>query len=397
MFIRTTAINKILKLKKFCRAVQGGSSAGKTFAIIPILIDIATDKPMSEISVVAESIPHLKRGAMKDFKKIMVETGRFFDDRWNATDFKYTFANGSQIEFFSADNDAKLRGARRDWLYMNEANNMNFHSYTELASRTKKGVYLDWNPTDAFWFHDELINDADVDFLIINYKDNEACPESALNFINKAKQKADAGSGFWSNWYRVYGLGEIGSLEGTVFNNWTQCDKIPKDAEFISYGLDWGFTNDPTSLIEVYRYESKIYVNELLYQTQLTNSDIVAKLKAFNVNTSQCIVADSAEPKSIQDLTNAGYYVEPAKKGPDSIKASIDRLQQYDIVVTKNSLNLIKELRQYKWAKDREGKALNAPEDVMNHAIDCLRYVGLNKLSQFENSGDYSFADSDEW
>ena len=395
MFIRTTAINKILKLKKFCRAVQGGSSAGKTFAIIPILIDIATDKPMSEISVVAESIPHLKRGAMKDFKKIMVETGRFFDDRWNATDFKYTFANGSQIEFFSADNDAKLRGARRDWLYMNEANNMNFHSYTELASRTKKGVYLDWNPTDAFWFHDELINDADVDFLIINYLDNEACPESALNFINKAKQKADAGSGFWSNWYRVYGLGEIGSLEGVVFNNWTQCDKIPKDAEFISYGLDWGFTNDPTSLIEVYRYESKIYVNELLYQTQLTNSDIVAKLKAFNVNTSQCIVADSAEPKSIQDLTNAGYYVEPAKKGPDSIKASIDRLQQYEIVVTKNSLNLIKELRQYKWAKDREGKALNAPEDVMNHAIDCLRYVGLNKLSQFENSGEYSFADED--
>jgi phage terminase large subunit len=397
MFIRTTAINKILKLKKFCRGIQGGSSAGKTYAILPILIDIATKTPLSEISVVAESIPHLKRGAMKDFKKIMVETGRFFDDRWNATDFKYTFANGSQIEFFSADNDAKLRGARRDWLYMNEANNMNFHSYTELASRTKKGVYLDWNPTDAFWFHDELINDADVDFLIINYMDNEACPESALNFITKAKQKADAGSAFWTNWYRVYGLGEIGSLEGVVFNNWTQCDKIPNDAEFISYGLDWGFTNDPTSLIEVYRYESKIYVNELLYQTQLTNSDIVAKLKAFQVNTSQCIVADSAEPKSIQDLTNAGYYVEPARKGPDSIKASIDRLQQYEIVVTKNSLNLIKELRQYKWAKDREGKALNAPEDVMNHAIDCLRYVGLNKLSQFENSGDYSFADSDEW
>jgi phage terminase large subunit len=395
MFIRTTAINKILELKKFCRGVQGGSSAGKTYAILPILIDIATKSALSEISVVAESIPHLKRGAMKDFKKIMVETGRFFDDRWNATDFKYTFANGSQIEFFSADNDAKLRGARRDWLYMNEANNMNFHSYTELASRTKKGVYLDWNPTDAFWFHDELINDADVDFLIINYKDNEACPESALNFINKAKQKADAGSGFWSNWYRVYGLGEIGSLEGVVFNNWTQCDKIPKDAEFISYGLDWGFTNDPTSLIEVYRYESKIYVNELIYQTQLTNSDIVGKLKALDVKTSQCIVADSAEPKSIQDLTNAGYYVEPAKKGPDSIKASIDRLQQYNIVVTKNSLNLIKELRQYKWAKDREGKALNAPEDVMNHAIDCLRYVGLNKLSQYENSGEYSFADED--
>lgn len=394
-FIRTTAINKILKLKRFVRGVQGGTSAGKTYAIIPILVDIAAKTPFSEISVVAESIPHLKRGAMKDFKKIMFETGRWFEDRWNATDFKYTFGNGSQIEFFSADNDAKLRGARRDWLYMNESNNMTFHAYTELASRTKKGVYLDWNPTNPFWFHDELINDDDVDFLIINYMDNEACPESALNFILKAKEKAEAGSAFWSNWFRVYGLGEIGSLDGVVFNNWQQCDAIPKEAEFIAYGLDWGFTNDPTALIEAYRHDGIIYVNELLYQTKLTNSEIVMRLKQYGVHSSQCIVADSAEPKSIQDLSNAGFYMEAARKGPDSIKASIDRLQQYDIRVTKSSLNLVKELRQYRWAKDRDGRSLNAPEDIMNHAIDALRYIGLNKLSQYENSGNYSFAEDD--
>ena len=396
MFIRTTAINKILKLRKFVRGVQGGTSAGKTYAILPILIDIAAKSAFSEISVVAESIPHLKRGAMKDFKKIMYETGRWFEDRWNATDFKYTFGNGSQIEFFSADNDAKLRGARRDWLYMNEANNMTFHAYTELASRTKKGVYLDWNPTNPFWFHDELINDSDVDFLIINYLDNEACPESALNFIIKAKEKAEKGSSFWTNWYRVYGMGEIGSLEGVIFNNWDQCDQIPKEAEFIAYGLDWGFTNDPTALIEAYRHDGKIYVNELLYQTKLTNSEIVGRLKQYEVKTAQCIVADSAEPKSIQDISNAGFYIEAARKGPDSVKASIDRLQQYDLRITKTSLNLIKELRQYRWAKDREGRPLNAPEDIMNHAIDALRYIGLNKLSQFENSGNYSFAE-DDW
>ena len=395
-FIRTTAINKILKLRKFVRGIQGGTSAGKTYAILPILIDIAAKSAFSEISVVAESIPHLKRGAMKDFKKIMYETGRWFEDRWNATDFKYTFGNGSQIEFFSADNDAKLRGARRDWLYMNEANNMTFHAYTELASRTKKGVYLDWNPTNPFWFHDELINDSDVDFLIINYLDNEACPESALNFILKAKEKAQKGSSFWTNWYRVYGMGEIGSLEGVIFNNWDQCDQIPKEAEFIAYGLDWGFTNDPTALIEAYRHDGKIYVNELLYQTKLTNSEIVGRLKQYEVKTAQCIVADSAEPKSIQDISNAGFYIEAARKGPDSVKASIDRLQQYDLRITKSSLNLIKELRQYRWAKDREGRPLNAPEDIMNHAIDALRYIGLNKLSQFENSGNYSFAE-DDW
>ena len=394
-FIRTTAINKILKLKRFIRGVQGGTSAGKTYAILPILIDIAAKSPFSEISVVAESIPHLKRGAMKDFKKIMFETGRWFEDRWNATDFKYTFANGSQIEFFSADNDAKLRGARRDWLYMNESNNMTFHAYTELASRTKKGVYLDWNPTNPFWFHDELINDSDVDFLIINYTDNEACPESALNFILKAKEKAEKGSSFWTNWFRVYGLGEIGSLDGVVFNNWQQCDSIPKEAEFIAYGIDWGFTNDPTALIEAYRHDGIIYVNELLYQTKLTNSEIVMRLKQYGVHSGQCIVADSAEPKSIQEISNAGFYMEAARKGPDSIKASIDRLQQHDLRVTKNSLNLVKELRQYRWAKDREGRSLNAPEDIMNHAIDALRYIGLNKLSQYENSGNYSFAEDD--
>lgn len=397
MFIRTTAINKIRKLKKFIKGVQGGTSAGKTYAIIPILIDIAAKTPLQEISIVAESIPHLKRGAMKDFKKIMAETHRWFDDRWNATDFKYTFANGSQIEFFSADNDAKLRGARRDWLYMNECNNMTFHAYTELASRTKLGIYLDWNPTNTFWFHEELISDDDVDFLIIDYRDNEACPEQALNFILKAKAKADAGSPFWQNWYRVYGLGQIGSLEGVVFNNWQQCETIPTDAEFIAYGLDWGFTNDPTALIAVYRYNGNIYINELLYKTQLTNSAIVAHLQQLGVRRDQCIVADSAEPKSIQDLTNAGYYVDAAKKGPDSIKASIDRLQQYQMFVTSTSLNLIKELRNYRWAKDREGRNINSPEDIMNHTIDALRYVALNKLSKYAGHGNYSFAGDDEW
>lgn len=393
MFIRTTAINKIRKLTKFVRAVQGGTSAGKTYAILPILIDIAAKNQLQEISVVAESIPHLKRGAMKDFIKIMRETNRWHDERWNATDFKYTFANGSQIEFFSADNDAKLRGARRDWLYMNECNNMTFHAYTELASRTKKGVYLDWNPTNSFWFHEELMNDADVDFLIINYTDNEACPESALNFILKAKDKAEAGNTFWQNWYRVYGLGEIGNLEGVIFNNWKQVDNIPNDAELISYGLDWGFTNDPTALLAVYRYNGELYVNELIYQTRLTNSQIVSRLNEIGVLRYNAIVADSAEPKSIQDLQNAGYYVEGAMKGKDSIKNSIDRLQTYQLNITSNSLNLIKELRNYAWAKTKDGTQINSPIDSYNHAIDALRYVALNKLQVFARTNDIMFAD----
>ena len=381
MFVRTTVINKILALKKFIVGVQGGTSAGKTFGIIPILIDTAIKQRSIDISVVAESIPHLKRGAIKDFKKIMVDTGRWFPDRWNATDFKYTFANGSVIEFFSADTDAKLRGARRDILYMNECNNMTFHAYMELAARTKQRVYMDWNPVNEFWFHAELKNDSDVDFIIVNYLDNEACPESALNFILKAKEKALT-SEYWANWYRVYGLGEIGSLQGTIFQ-FSTIVEIPKDAELVSYGCDWGYSNDPTAFIAVYRLDNKIFINELIYQTGLTNSDIISKLNTLEIDKYKDIIADSAEPKSIEDLYRGGYKrIFPAQKGADSIRNSIDTLQQFEIIVTESSVNVIKELRNYAWSKDKNGTQTDVPIDAYNHSLDALRYVALNKLKK---------------
>ena len=377
MFIRTTAINKILNLTKFVKGVQGGTSAGKTYAILPILIDIAAKRELSEISVVAESIPHLKRGAMKDFKKIMISTGRWVDSRWNASDFKYTFANGSTIEFFSADNDSKLRGARRDYLYMNEANNMTFHAYTELASRTKEGIWLDWNPTNEFWFHTELQHDHDVDFLIINYTDNEACPESALNFILKAKEKAKT-STFWDNWYKVYGLGQLGSLEGVIFSNWQTIDSIPKEATLLGFGLDFGYTNDPTALVGVYRYDGKIIVDEVIYQTGLLNSDIVKRMQH---DRRSVIYADSAEPKSIEEIRRAGFNIKPVSKGADSINFGITVLQEQELLVTSNSTNLIKELRSYCWDKDKSGKVLNKPIDYLNHAMDALRYFAMMELT----------------
>jgi phage terminase large subunit len=384
MFIRTTAINKIRTLTKFVRGVQGGTSAGKTYAILPILIHIAASNPLSEISVVAESIPHLKRGAMKDFKKILAETERWHESLWNASDFKYTFPNGSQIEFFSADNDAKLRGARRDWLYMNECNNMTFHSYTELASRTKQGVYLDWNPTNTFWFHNELLNDKDVDFLTINYTDNEACPESALNFILKAKEKAEQGNAFWQNWYKVYGLGEIGNLEGVIFNNWQQVDKIPVEAKLIGIGCDFGYTNDPTALIEIYTYNGKRYVNELMYRSGMLNSDIAKVLPKGVI-----VYADSSEPKSIDEIKRYGIMIKGVTKGKDSIKYGIDVMQQQEYLVTSQSENLIKELRSYSWDKDKEGKKLNKPIEYFNHAIDALRYHEMEALGIKKNWGKY--------
>ena len=386
MFVRTTVINKIKSLTKFVKGIQGGTSAGKTFGVLPVLIDIAAKNKLSEISVVAESIPHLKRGAMKDFKKIMIETGRFVYSRWNATDFKYTFANGSQIEFFSADNDAKLRGARRDYLYMNEANNMTFHAYTELASRTKKGVYLDWNPVNEFWFHTELQNDHDVDFIIVNYKDNEACPESALNFILKAKEKAKT-SAYWENWYKVYGLGQIGTLEGVIFNNWQTIDTIPNDARLIGYGVDFGYSNDPTAIVEVYKLNDKRIVNEICYQKELSNSQI-AKFITQKLPT----YCDSAEPKSIAELTKLGVRAFGVTKGSDSINFGIQTMQGQEYLITKQSTNLINELRKYAWDKDKKtGATLNKPIDMYNHAIDSLRYHEMETIGLGKSKGKLMF------
>lgn len=355
--------------------IEGQKNVGKTYGVLPVLIDIAAKNPLTEISVVAESIPHLKRGAMKDFKKIMISTCRYVDNRWNATDFKYIFANGSVIEFFSADNDSKLRGARRDYLYMNEANNMSFHAYTELASRTKAGVYLDWNPVNEFWFHKELQNDNDVDFIIVNYTDNEACPESALNFILKAKEKAEV-SEYWANWYNVYGLGQIGNLEGVIFNNWQQIDTIPDDARLIGYGLDFGYSNDPTAIVEVYTWNGQRILNEICYEKELSNSQISKRIVSVAP-----VYCDSAEPKSISELKKLGLRAFGVKKGAGSINFGIQIMQANEYLVTSQSTNLISELRKYSWDKDKKtGTKVNKPIDDFNHAIDAVRYHEMETL-----------------
>jgi phage terminase large subunit len=321
---------------------------------------------------------------MKDFKKIMIATNRYLDMRWNASDFKYTFANGSVIEFFSADNDAKLRGARRDYLYMNECNNMTFHAYTELASRTKKGVYLDWNPVNEFWFHTELQGDDDVDFLIVNYKDNEACPESALNFILKAKEKSKT-SAYWENWYRVYGLGEIGNLEGVIFDNWKTIDSIPSEANLLGIGLDFGYTNDPTAIVEVYNWNGKRILNEICYRTGMVNSDIAKVLPNYVP-----IYADSSEPKSIEEIRRHGKTIKGVTKGKDSINFGIQVMQQQEYLVTSKSTNIIKEFRNYTWDKDKQGNKLNKPVDFQNHICDAIRYHEMETLGMNINKGKYS-------
>jgi len=377
MFRVTTALKKILKLKKRIKGVQGGTSAGKTYNIIPIEIDYAIKHPMTETSIVAESVPHLRRGVIKDFKKIMNDTGRWVSTNWHSTNSTYTFSNGSYIEFFGADDDSKLRGARRDRLYMNEANNMSFHSFTELAARTKGDVTLDWNPVNKFWFHNELLGDDNVDFIILTYKDNEACPQSAIDFILAAKEKAKT-SKFWANWYSVYGLGEVGNLEGVVFNDWEQIGMIPKEARLLGYGMDFGYTNDPTTMVAAYKYNDAIIFDEVIYGKGLMNSDIVNLIRQEKRAN---IYADAAEPKSIAEIKRYGINIRSATKGADSINYGINLLQEKKLLITKRSINLIKELRNYIWLTDKSGNSLNKPTDAFNHCIDAMRYLAMMELN----------------
>ena len=392
MLKKTTAQDKIAKLKQRVRVVSGGTSSSKTFSIIPFLISYAAKIPFKEISIVSESIPHLRRGAIRDFIKIMQWTGNWIDGNWNKSTLTYTFTNGSYIEFFSADQPDKMRGARRDVLFVNECNNVNFEAYQQLAIRTRDFIYLDYNPVSEFWVHTEILTTRGTDFVTLTYKDNEALEPSIIAELEKMREKAlkersQGVDGYWSNWWRVYGEGQLGSVQGVVFNNWKQIQELPKEARYVGTGLDFGFTNDPTAAVDVFKWNGKLIFDEVLYQKGMHNNTIAEALRGEK----RYIVADSAEPKSISELRQYGLTVVGAEKGRDSVNAGIQLIQQYDILVTKRSTNLIKELRGYVWQTDRSGATLNKPVDFLNHGLDAVRYLCQNRLSK-KNLGNYAIS-----
>lgn len=380
-FIYTTTIKKLRALTKRKKIIQGGTSAGKTFGILPILIDKATKHPNLEISVVSESVPHLRRGALKDFIKIMRLTNRWRDNHYNKSLLTYTFANGSYIEFFSAEQEDKLRGARRNILYVNEANNIDWEAFNQLQIRTSADIWIDFNPSSEFWANTHLNNDPDADWIILTYKDNEALPQTIVQEIEKAKEKAKT-SKYWENWWRVYGLGQLGMLEGVILTDWQTIDILPQEAKLLGYGLDFGYSNDPTALVGVYQFNGEIIFEEIIYQKGLTNSEIATEMKRQQVSKEAPIFADSSEPKSIADLRSYGYSVRPTIKGKDSILFGLNLLQEKNFSVTTQSTNLIKELRAYCWDTDKTGKPLNTPAQGNDHAIDAVRYFALMNFTK---------------
>jgi len=382
MLQKTTAQNKIAQLKKRVRIVRGGTSSSKTFSIIPMLITYAVQKDNTEISIVSESIPHLRRGAIRDFLKIMQMVGMYDPNKWNKSSLTYTFSNNSFIEFFSADQPDKLRGARRDVLFINECNNVDWESYYQLAIRTRKFIYLDYNPVTEFWVDTELIGDNDSEMIILTYKDNEALDPSIVAEIEKAREKGETSS-YWANWFRVYGLGQIGNLEGVIFSNYQLIDTIPSDARLLGCGVDFGYSVDPTAIVEVYQYNDQRIIKEICYRTGMLNSDI-AKVLPKGVP----VYADSAEPKSIEEIRRFGISIKGVTKGKDSINYGIQVMQGQNYMITKDSTNLIKELRGYCWDKGKDGKTLPIPVGD-DHIIDAWRYFEMESLGLKKNFGTY--------
>jgi phage terminase large subunit len=369
MYQTTTTLKKITQLQKRIRIIQGGSSAGKTIALILYLIQFAQQNKNKTISVVSATLPHLKRGAIKDFVAIMTEHGYFKDDSWNKTNFTYTFETGSTMEFFSADQPSKVRGPRRDVLFINECNNLPFETYTQLSIRTNDFIFLDYNPVSSFWVHDEVIPKFEHDFVIVTYKDNEALPDTIVKELESRKSN----KAFWT----VYGEGKIGEAEHRIYKGWVMVDEIPHEARLVRYGLDFGYTNDPTAIVAIYYYNGGYILDEIIYQKGLSNKDIADIL---NVNPKATVIADSAEPKSIDEIKSYGVIVLPATKGQGSVSQGIQYIQEQRISVTKRSTNLWKEYSNYLWMTDRDGKIINAPQDFLNHCMDSIRY-GFDKIN----------------
>ena len=287
-YVLTNTTKKLVALVKRIRGVCGGTSAGKTISILQILISKAqSDKRPTLTSVVSESFPHLKRGAMRDFKNIMQEHGYWKESAWNATDSIYTFETGSKIEFFSADQPNKVRGPRRDRLFINECNNVAYEAYDQLAVRTRLEIWLDWNPTFEFWFYTELLQKRDdVEMVTVTYKDNSGLPATIVADIEAHKSN--------KAWWQVYGLGQLGEVEGRIYTGWQIIDEIPHEAELKGYGLDFGYSVDPAAIVAVYYYNGGYILDEVAYRKGMFNKDIADVLNNLPYGL---VVADSAAPK----------------------------------------------------------------------------------------------------
>ena len=378
----TTSTKKIrdcLFEPTFYKVIQGGASASKTFSIMILLISYAESYPNSLITVAGMTYNHLATGTIRDMKKILEETNRWEAERYNKTEKIYYFPNGSQIEFLSVDNMTS-RGPRRDVLFVNEANGLNYETFDQLATRTRDFVILDYNPSAKFWAHEELVEKKPdkTSFLCLTYLDNEALSAQERENIESRKPKEGEEP---SNWWTVYGLGQIGSLEGNIYQGWQEVsvEELHK-GRLVRYGLDFGFSNDETAMVAIYELEDgRTGVEEILYKKGILGSQYAEILMSHNIDPNVLIVADSARPEIIAEIKSNGYRIVGADKNPGSVKRGIDRVSQRQIVYSGD--NLKREYLSYAWRKKRSGEVLDEPQDGNDHALDATRYA-IDDLSK---------------
>ena len=377
--IKTSELfSKTYNSKKRFVIHQGGTRSGKTYSILQCLIikGLEATQPLT-ISICRRSMPSLKLSAMRDFIGILDAMNLYKESDHNKTEGTYRLGKCT-FDFLSMDDAAKKRGSKRDILYLNEANELSYEEQFQLAIRTEKQVIIDYNPSDnQSWIYDLLEERSDeIDFIKSTSKDNPFLPQETIREIENLKYTDD-------DYYRIYALGERGSGRTLIFQ-YQQIKGIDyHTTQFVGLGMDFGYSNDPTTIVEIWKGGvNDLFVKELLYKTKLTNNDIIGELKKLDVAPHTLIVADSAEPKSIEELRRAGFNIKPTKKGKDSINVGIDYIRRHNLLVTEDSINLIKELNNYKWRMDRDGNMTNQPIDAFNHAIDALRYIGTYTQSK---------------
>jgi len=355
---------------------EGGTSSSKTISIVQAVISIAsgTKQPLI-ISIVSESLPHLKRGAIRDFKWLM---GSAFDvTRYNKSDHVYRFPRAT-IEFFPADDPDKMRGGRRDILFINECNNVAYKAYRELDIRTRMFTFLDWNPVSEFWVHENNLQDrAENAYIHSTYIDAfHVLPQEVIDNIESNRHD--------KNWWNIYGLGLLGKIEGLVYPDFDVCDELPERGEVI-FGMDFGYSNDPTTLCKNVINGGTIHSKELIFEKGLTNYDIAEKLNELGIKPNEDeIIADSAEPKSIEEIHQCGFNIKPVRKGPDSVEFGHQAVRQYKQYWTKDSLNAIKEQRNFRYVEDKDGRFTNKTTHPWSHLMDARRYavVGTGPIVQ---------------
>ena len=360
---------------------QGGTRSGKTYNILLWVIFYYTDQHTDKtITICRKTFPSLRASVMRDFFDILRSHDLYREEYHNKSNHEY-YLNGNLVEFISLDQPQKIRGRKRDLLYINEANELTYEDWQQLILRTEGRAILDYNPSDAFhWIYDKVVPRDDCDFFQTTYIDNPFLDASVKAEIERLKETDE-------DYWRIYGLGERGMSRATIFQ--FGAADVPTNARLLSMGMDFGYTNDPTALVAVYEVDGCLYLDELLYQTGLTNNDIANVLTSLGVDRRSEVYADSAEPKSIEELYRRGFNVKPTAKGNDSVNAGIDIMKRYKLFITPRSKNLEKELRNYKWTEDKNGNLLNKPIDAFNHAIDAARYAIFSKKNN-PNFGRYS-------